>query len=126
MLSFIVSMYFTILSFLIENQLKKNKLYARQSLNSYPLNVIIYFLLGTLGLTGYFFTCVQVGKFITIYHLEKYHMTLSVYSFEITCGKCCFIKTSYNFTCIEIITECCCNSENNESLPHKQACQMSL
>lgn len=23
-------------------------------------------------------------------------MTLSVYSFEITCGKCCFIKTSYN------------------------------
>lgn len=47
-------MYFTILSFLIENQLKKNKLYARQSLNSYPLNVI-YFLLGTLGLTGYFF-----------------------------------------------------------------------
>lgn len=53
-------------------------------------------------------------------------MTLSVYSFEITCGKCCFIKTSYNFTCIEISTECCCNSENNESLPHKQACQMSL
>lgn len=54
-LSFIFNMYFTILSFLIENQLKKNKLYTRQSLNSYPLNVIIYFLLDTLGLTGYFF-----------------------------------------------------------------------
>lgn len=34
--------------------MKENKLYARQSLNSYPLNVIIYFLLDTLGLTGYF------------------------------------------------------------------------
>lgn len=55
-LSFILNMYFTILSFLIENQLKKNKLYTTQSLNSYPLNVIIYFLLDTLGLTGYFFS----------------------------------------------------------------------
>lgn len=46
-------------------------------------------------------------------------MILLVYSFEIICGKCCFIKILYNFICIEIRIECCCNSENNELLFYK-------
>lgn len=58
--------------------IKENKLYVRQSLNSYPLNVIIYFLLGTLGLTGYFFHLCTSWQ---IY----YHLPLRKVPYDIIC-----------------------------------------